>query len=377
VFAVLAAGLWLFALFSHNGGHLLFPGGPNFADVLVYKGRFTLYHTATFFKPGRFSAFAYPAGAAPIYALLYATSDPVTTFLLAAALSVAVFAGTAWLLLRKVALTSLLLPLVVLSFPLVFLIQRANIELVLWMALAVALLASHRGWKVCAAVIIGVAAAVKLYPIVLLGLFLKRKQDLPAFAIGVMTAILAMGAAISFAGPSFPIAAHGFFTGVGRFQDHYAETVRSAEVAWDHCLFSPFKYWAMLRGMSLASFMTPYYLLAATYAGLLFLRVRTFPWLNRAVFLTAAMVCLPPVSFAYTLTHLMLPMVLMLVAFARQRTAVAGKLSLALLLFLMLPLNAVSAFTAKPFPAGPAQALALLLLLPLCVLQPWPSGAAD
>ena len=370
LFAAAAAILWLLPLASSHA--ILFPSGPYFEDIIVYKGRFTLYHTLKFFTSRAFSAFAYPAGAAPIYEAFYQTSNPVFTYLLLATIAT-VFALTATLLyLRRNNAAKLFPFLLLLSFPLIFLIQRANIEIVLWIIIALGILAYRKNIAIPTAILFGLAASVKLYPIFLLGLFLKRKRDLPAFVIGLLTAILSLAAAIAYAGPTFSVAAKGFFTGLGRFQDHYVDTVSKIEVAFDHSLFSPLKYSAYLQHASPAPWTHTYYLIAGTFALLLFLRVRTLPFTNRVVFLVAAMVCLPPVSFDYTLVHLYLPMLLLLGAFTTTRTRppATAIAAFALLLFLMLPLASVSVLF--PFPSGPVQAFALIAILILSALTPWP-----
>ena len=246
VFAAVSALLWTIGLLPILHGHAspLYPYGPNFEDILVYKGRFTLFHTKAFFTSRKFSGFAYPAGCSVIYAALYATPNAITTYLLLAAAATFAALATTFAYLKRAAALSLFLPLLFLSFPFLFLIQRANVELILVLLVAFGILAYLRGLTYAAAILFGLAAACKLYPIFLLGLFLKRKRDIPAFAAGLVTAIVAMCAAISFAGPDFSTAAYGFFHGVDRFQDHYAVTVRSAEINWDHCFFSPVKYYS-------------------------------------------------------------------------------------------------------------------------------------
>jgi hypothetical protein len=375
-FAAVATLLWLIAFLPLLHGHStpLFPGGANFEDVLVYQGRFTVFHTTKFFTSKRFSGFAYPAGSAVIYAALYSFHDAVRAYLLLAAVSTLAAIATTFALLKRVSATNLLLPLLLLSFPWIFLLQRANIELVLWMLVALGLLAYTRGWPYAAAILFGLAAACKLYPIFLVGLFLRRKQDLPIFLTGIVTFLLAMGASIAFAGPAFLTAAQGFFTGVDHFQDHYAQTVRSAEINWDHCLFSPVKYWSLGAHASLAPLMRPYYLAAGTLALLLFLRIRTMPFLNRALFLITAMVALPPVSYDYTLVHLYLPALLLLCAFMSTKTPATVFLALTLCFFLFLPLCGLGSI--YPLPAGPIQAFFVLALLITPALQPWPATLA-
>ena len=373
LFGIAAAILWLIPLFASSP--LIFPAGPAFEDIIVYKGRFTLYHTAKFFTSRAFSGFAYPAGAAPIYEAFYKTSNPTQTYLLLAAIATIAALTAAFFFLRRSNAARLFLPLLLFTFPLIFLIQRANIEIVLWLIIALGLIAYRRGLAILAAILFGIAAAVKLYPILLLGLFLKRKKDLPAFLIGLLTAVVTMYAAVAYAGPSVAIAANGFFRGVDRFQDHYVDTVSKVEVAFDHSLFSPIKYFTYTNHTSPAPWTTLYYVTAGAFALLLFLRVRTLPFLNRVVFLVAAMVSLPPVSFTYTLVHLYVPTLLLLAALAtfRTRPPATAIAALMLLLFLMLPIMSLSILT--PLPTGPIQSCALFILLILTVLTPWPEAA--
>ena len=377
-FAAIATILWLLPLFTLHS--VLFPSGPNFEDILVYKGRFTLYHSAKFFTSRAFSAFAYPAGSAPIYEAFYKTSDPVQTYcLLAGILSlIALMAG--FVCFQRAKIASLYLPLLIAtSFPLVFLIQRANIEIVLWVLVAAGILAYSRGMPFLAAILFGLAATTKLYPIFMLGLFLgpkinRSRHDLPAFATGLLTFLLGMALSLIYAGPTFAIATRGFFTGVSRFQNSYVDVVSRTEIVFDHCFFSPVKYWAYNHHTSPAPYTHLYLLLAGTLALLLFLRVRCLPFLNRAIFLTVAMVALPPVSFNYTLVHMYLPMLLLVCALATQRTSPTSFAALALLLFVMLPLASLR--TVYPLPTGLMQSIALIGLMVLSCLTVW-SGTSQ
>jgi hypothetical protein len=374
LFSVLAAVLWLLPLFSAHS--VLFPPGAPFVDIVVYKGRFTVYHTLKFFTSRAFSGFAYPPGAAPIYEAFYTTSNPVQTYLLLAAIATFIALAATYLYLRRNGAANLIPLLLLSSFPIVILIQRANIELILWMVIVTGIIAYCRGFAIFAAVLFGLAASVKLYPIFLIGLFLKRRQGSPAFIIGLTTAIVSLIAATAYAGPTLLLAARGFTNGLGSFQDHYIDKVSKVEVLFDHSLFSPLKYWAFQHHTSPAPWTHTYYLIAGSFALLLFLRVRSFPFLNRIVFLLAAMVSLPPVSFTYTLVHLYLPILLLCGTLAAFRSAMptTAMTTLALLLFLTLPLVGLSVIVPV-FPAGPLQSCVLLLVLVLSTLQPWPTNA--
>lgn len=376
-FATVAAVLWLLPLFTPHS--VLFPPGPNFEDILVYKGRFTLYHSAKFFTSRTFSAFAYPAGSGPIYEALYKTSDAVQTYCMFAGIAAGIAGIATYLCLSRARHTNLFFPLLVAaSFPLVFLIQRANIEIVLWLVIAAGIVAYRRGQSILAAILFGLAATTKLYPIFMLGLFLgpaakRSRQDLPAFVVGIATFVLGMIAAVSYAGPTFAIAARGFFSGVSQFQNHYVEVVSRVEIVFDHCLFSPVKYWAFTHHTSPAPYTHLYFLLAGTLALVLFVRARSLPFLNRVIFLTGAMVALPPVSFNYTLVHLYLPLLLAISAAAAPRAPASTLLALALLLFLMLPLASLWAISTVP--TGLTQSVALLALMLLSAATPWPGNS--
>lgn len=377
ILSVAAVILWLLPLLVKSP--VLFPPGPAFIDIFVYKGRFTVYHSLKFFTSRAFSAFAYPPGGAPIYAAFYATADSVQTYLTLAAVSSITAIIAACLYLRRHAASHLIPLLLLCSFPLVFLVQRANIEIILWIVIALGILVYLRGYAILAAFLFGLAASVKLYPIFLLGLFLKRKQDTPAFLVGLTTAVMALLAACAYSGPTLLVAANGFTHGIGSFQDHYIDKVSKVEVIFDHSLFSPLKYSAFQQHTSPAAWTHTYYLVAGTFALLLFLRIRSFPALNRIVFLLVAMVCLPPVSFTYTLVHLYLPALLLCAALCSPRTPpTTAVATLALLLFITLPLPSLTVLlpgysASQPFPCGPLQSLCLLAVLILTTLKPWPT----
>jgi hypothetical protein len=376
-FAAIAVVLWLLPLFSKHSA--LFPAGQAFEDMTVYEGRFKLYHSAKFFTSKAVSAFAYPAGSAPIYELFYKTADPVRTYWILAGIASLITLATIYTCLSRAKATKFFIPLLLAtSFPLIFLIQRANIEIVIWMIVAAGIVAYWRGFSILAAILFGLAATTKLYPIFMLGLFLspavkRSRQDLPAFAVGLLTFFFGMIFAIAYSGPSVDLAARGFFSGVSSFQEHYVDVVSRVEIAFDHCFFSPVKYWAYNHHTSPAPYTHLYLFAAGTLALLLFLRVRQLPFLNRVVFLTVAMVSLPPVSFNYTIVHLYLPMLLLLSAVAMPRTPATAKAAFALLMFVMLPLAALWVF--GPLPTGLMQSAALLALMLLSAVTAWPTNS--
>lgn len=392
VMAALSALVWCLAISSilvtlaHGKGFPLGDRFPAFEDIVIYRYRFAAYHTAAFFHPVLMSkrfpwppaAFAYPPAAALVYAAIYTVSAPDVVFtVILGAWTVLLFFGTTRLLgqrLQSRKLTAVFaVGLALFSFPLIFLADRSNIELFVWMDLTAAVLLYRRGHAQAAAVLIGLAASVKLYPILLIGLFFNRRRDVTAAVTAVAVALTTTAFAIWYAGPTFAVAAHGFFDGVVRFKDQHAETARAAEAVFDHSFFSPFKIQFLHRHGSPRTLTGPYYLLAAgSMLAVFLLRVRRLPLLNRLVFLSAAMISLPPVSYEYTIIHLYLPMLLLLLVLLSADTADLSRshfAALGTLLFLTFPLGLLQ--NGQYLLAGQLQAFALACLAVCAAIAPW------
>lgn len=352
----------------------LFPADHPLTDFYLYTPTFEDYHTAAFSQivPGH-SRFAYPPLMAPIYAAFYALPHK-TSFYLA-------FTALVWLGLLVWALRfvrhqgaspktyALCLCSGTLAFPALFLLERGNLEIFVWAAAAGGMLLFTRGRTGWAAVLFGVATALKIYPILLFGLLLPTGRWLRNLALGVATAMGLSAVAVWFSGPTFALAGHGFLAGVAGFQQHYALKVRLSEFRYDHSLFSIVKVLALRSGHSFAGLAPVYYLACAVVFGSLYLlRVRHLPWLNQLLFLTVGMILLPPVSYEYTLVHLYVPALLLAVTLAAGKTdrKRAGLYTLIALLFLLLPNDLLSVSTT--FMPGQVQAIALLAVALLACL---------
>ena len=156
-------------------------GGARYEDLMEFPPVFKLLHTEAFFGGVGGSRVAYPPLGAVLYALLYATGHPVRWYLGTAAvwLAAAVWGVRRGLIAQGISgVTATLFPLTValVSFPIAGLLQRGNIELFVWIFTAVGAWEFVRGRDDAAAVLWGLAAAVKLYPVVLLALLLPRRQ---------------------------------------------------------------------------------------------------------------------------------------------------------------------------------------------------------
>ncbi len=161
---------------------------PYFRDLIQDVPTFRMLHTAAFFDPANPSPVAYPPFGAIQLGLLYGSGHPVTFFLLLAvtALGFAVWGVRRALVEngidRRVALL-FPLTLALVSFPIERLVVQGNIEIFLWIFTAAGVWAYLRDHDDVAAILWGLAAASKLYPVVLLVLLLPRRK-FRAFSVG-------------------------------------------------------------------------------------------------------------------------------------------------------------------------------------------------
>ena len=249
-----------------------------------------------------------------------------------------------------------------LGYPAVFLLERGNLEIFVWATVAAGLFFFQRRQDGRAALCFGLAAALKLYPIVLLGLFFDKQRRGRDVLLGLTTAALATALAIGYTGPTFAFAAQGFLHGVTGFQQHYGATVRPFELRFDHSLFAIVKVVSATQGLSPARFSGAYYAVCGVLFTLLFLlRVLRLPGVNQVLFLTVAMLLLPPVSYEYTLVHLYVPVLLLANLAAQSCFRPGGLLAWTGLLLLLLPGDLLS-FNSW-FQAGQVQSVLLVFVL--------------
>jgi len=150
----------------------------------------------------------------------------------------------------------------------------------------------------------GLAAAVKLYPIVLLGLLLP-KGKWRAFAVGAGTFVGVTVASLAWLGPTIGIAWHGAVKNVFRYQGIRVGEWSLHELAANHSVFGLAKFVALAMGLPLAKLTLPYYACGAALMGWVFFgRLWRMPMANQLLALTAFMVALPPISYFYALVHL-------------------------------------------------------------------------
>lgn len=283
-----------------------------FTDLTHYDEVFTHLHQAQFFTGAE--RFAYPAPAAILYDLLLHFGPLRLGIFIAFTLLLAVVSAVllARALVRRgihgrsaAVFTSLM---VLTSWPLLFLIERGNIESFLIFLMILGSVLYWRGRPEAAAVLWGLAASVKIYPAVLLVLFLNREQ-IRSFLVGAATFAASLLLSFLFVGPTVAIAAHGTLHGINGFVSSYANHSRKMELRFDHSYLAFFKTPLAIGPLHLSpdvSRLGTFYLIAAVTSAVIlyFTHFRKLPRVNQFMLVSLAMVSLPPVSYDYTLFHL-------------------------------------------------------------------------
>jgi len=362
-------------------------GDPLFGDLMEYPGTYQWLHTTAFFfnlsaKPvpyPMYSPVAYPPFAAMVMAGLYSAASPVMRYLEVTAVWLAAAVWGVRRALMRVGtggVTATLFPLtmVLISFPIARLVHEGNVELALWILTATgvwAYLQDSRGGDDAAAVLWGLAAAMKLYPAILLILLLPRRRW-RAFAVGVATFAGATALALWWLGPTMGVAWRGSLQNVFGYQGVRANEWTLRELLANHSAFTLAKLAGMMAGVPLARLTLPYYGFGAAAMGWAFFRrLWRMPEANQLLAVTAFMVMFPPVSYFHTLVHLYAPLLVLLFLAIRAERAGVQVRGLKLTVMLFVPLFA--AFTLFKFPRvllfdGLVQA-ALLVALFGCALR--------
>ena len=368
-------------------------GDPLFGDLMEYPGTYQWLHTAAFFfnVTGRpvpyplYSSVAYPPFAAMVLAGLYSAASPVLRYLEVTAvwLAAAVWGVRRALVRAGISgVTATLFPLtmVLISFPIARLVHEGNVELALWVLTATGVWAYLKDYDDAAAVLWGLAAAMKLFPAVLLILFLPRGRW-RAFALGVAAFAGATALALWWLGPTMGVAWRGSLINVFGYQGLRASEWSLRELVANHSAFTLVKLGAMMTGVPLAWLTLPYYACGAAVMGWAFFgKLWRMPMANQLLAVTAFMVMFPPVSYFHTLVHLYAPLlVLLFLAIRAERAGVVVR-GLKLTVMLFVPLFA--AWTLFLFPRiyvfdGLVQAALLVAIFGCAMRYPFAVDGAE
>lgn len=252
------------------------------------------------------------------------------------------------------------------SYPILYCLDRGNIEIVGATLCACGLVAFIRRSNHASAILFGIAISVKPFPVLFLYLFLRRKlywDMIVAFA----TYLVANLVSLYYIGPSIWIAYKALRVASTMFFTDYVTKYHGYQSSFDHSLFSCFKRLArpFFAGESLERVLSKafwvYFVFSLAIAGLSAAYFWRRPTLNQLFAIVILMVFLPPVSFDYTLIALLLLWGTYLIHMV-QDGARFPLLFLIPLALLMTPQNYLHFGIAAAF-GGQLKAVLLLILL--------------
>jgi hypothetical protein len=296
-----------------------FPALPfrHWIDFWCFQIRFQHFHQLDVFStsPELSFRFMYPAPMALLYEGFYSFGRySLVVFLLATAALVLFLGGLLGRAMVRLGISPVITLLfltstLVFSFPFWFEYLLGNMEVCIFVLVVFALLAFLHDRFYLSALIIGIAASMKLFPLVYFALLLSRRKY-RQFAFGVATAIVMNIVSLWVVCPSLRVAYAGIKSGLAAFRSNYTLRFNPMETGFDHSIFGLIK--TLLRhhydGMMPSHFLTTYMaLIVVGGVALYFLRIRRLPLLNQIASLCIASVLLPPTSHDYGLIELYLP----------------------------------------------------------------------
>jgi hypothetical protein len=388
--------------------HVLYlPGGDwypffmrqvRFSDFTIFQNLFRYYHQATFFQSRL--PFAYPASAAIVLDGFFQFGAYSLYVFLAFCFLTFIGAGLALgrAMIHRgygMAQTAVLIGLsMLLSYPFWFLVDRANIEMVDWLFVALGVASYWNKRWYLAATFFGFAISFKIFPFVFLGLLLSSRKY-RAVAWGIVIYAFTTVTSTWFMGPTYRTASAGIAKGLEFYRAQYMLQVLPDQIGFDHSIFaivkeltfvSHNKYWqiqALYHPLAQELYYRPWligYMAVAAAIGLIlyFWRIRTLPRANQILALTLASILLPPVSADYTLVHLYIPWgVLVLISISlKDAQKVRGLvLSFVCMAFLMAPESFAVIHGIRI--AGQLKAIVLLILFIVSITYPFEDPASD
>ncbi len=354
----------------------------NWSDFNIFRVRFSHFHHPEFFStdPSFLTPYEYPAPDALIYKLFYMTGSHSTVIFLFVSftlvMSLAYLLGKA-MVARGLSWRNTVLFLAsafCLAYPCWIEFSLGNVEVYIFIFVAIAILTYLNGRLYVAAFFIGIATAMKIYPGVYLALFFARKQYGPFFtgiATAVATNIVALWLLCS------PISASyaGVNSGLRTFRTVYMLHFRR-ETGFDHSIYGFYKWIVHFHTDVMPPYTATLYLAFGAVTGLClyWFIVRRLPILNQILCLCIISILFTPTSHDYTLLHLFLPWGLMIVYCLQE--AQSGTLSKGVLgsfVAIALLMSFESEFIVRGvWIAGQIKCLVLIALLYIGLTRRWP-----
>ena len=347
-------------------------------DLRNFIPPFQHLHTPAFFSLAYPAPYMYPAPVAPLYAFFLSLPHRTIVFELVLALVCLVGAVLFGRHLVKKGLSIQSSSLIaggalVLSYPVAFELRQGNMELFVCVLVGLAIWLLQRDRLHWAAVCIGIAGSMKLFPFVYLGLFLSRRSYRPVVT-AVAAAALTTLASLRYLSSDLGLAWHGIAGGLNYYQVTTALRIRR-EIGFDHSIFAVVK--RLIEGHlanpeQLALLLRGYLLIAALGGiAVYFSKIRQMPVVNQVLTLCIASILLPPISYDYTLLHLYIPWAMLVVLAIDQKGRVTPGLMAAFAWFAVATsIQTELIYHARTY-EGQIKAIALIALMVISLRYPF------
>jgi len=353
-------------------------------DFVGFWTNFECFRQPNFFIKG--PPFLYPAPIAVAYWIFY--SHPHHQLRLFLGFIVASFVAAGWLLGRAlvkrgvvpVKAAGFIAISLALAYPVWFDIKQGNIEICVWVVVALGVWAFFKNRGYSAALCFGIAGAMKFFPLVYLGLLLSTRKYRQIFFALFVTAVTTV-TSVWFIGPNFFNTWRQIDAAMEEFRTTYMLHLRPDDTGFDHSLFGLYKRLTpQLPPVPVLGHILTAYLAIAAIVGiaLYFARIRRLPLINQVLCLSIASILLPPVSYDYTLMHLYIPWAL-LVLFAQRhsdlRKAVPGLTASLICLAILVSPESEFIYHRLGF-GGQIKAVVLVILMYLGLRYPFADESA-
>jgi hypothetical protein len=284
-----------------------------------------------------------------------------------------------------------------LGFPLQFLIDRGNIEAVIWVLILLGAVAYARNRMLPSAILWSLAASMKIFPGLLFMLFIARRK-FGTFVVAIASTIAFSLLALAGIGPTIHQAAAESSKSATFLMDKYI--VQHDNAGFDHSLFQAVKHAIYAEASTHKGRTVPliistvpanrkalriYNIVIPLAAVLLYwFRLRHLPLLNQFIAYIVLCVLLPYVSGEYTLVHMYIAwaafLLFLLNDVATARVQIPARAIHAILfscavIFVPLSYLVISDGPNRNFASGPQVKTVFLLVILLTVLRvPMPSS---
>jgi hypothetical protein len=316
---------------------------PNemFGDLIGLQPKFDLWGTPAFFTD-KGGYFMYPSPLVHVYRLLLTASVHVMRrYVVLAGASILILCAILLKALRKNGLSAgqaalFVFSTVILSYPLAVLLLRWNIEVLVWLLTSLGIWQFVSDRPKTSAVFVGLAASLKLYPLILLGLFLPRRRY-AAFFLSIFVFLGVSLISLYAIGPSIGAAYAWNSFQLQQFTKYYAGSLWA--LGYDHSFFGLVKVFTLAWHPNVDHWVRPYTITAGLASLILyFARIWRIPLVNQVIALSVLNVMLAPVSFDYTLLNLYPALVLLAIVVLRAEQGLAPEVPYANVYMLLFAL---------------------------------------